>query len=344
MGIAGIIALESQTRCKFMEVTVMRLRTSIFFFLALMLSSLAVKAQQAAFPNKPIRVIVPTASGGASDLCMRAVAQAMQARLGQPLVIVNVTGATGNIGLNQVASAEPDGYTLVVPSSAGTANQVSRPKTSFDIENGLKPIGKICIATFTLVVSPNLGINTAEELVRYGKANPGKLSFGSQGYGSGNHLAGEMFAAATGIDMLHIPFRGEAPAAIEIGAGRVQMMFMAGAKPFIDGKLVVGLATTNKEPWPPMPNLQPIGKSVLPGFSYNGWNGLMAPPGTPDAVVRRLSRALVESLQDEKVRSLIQSMGNMPGAGTPDELAEQVRSDLVMFKNIVKERNLTFPD
>lgn len=322
----------------------MKFRKAELFFLVLMLSCLTVKAEPATFPNRPIRVIVPTASGGPSDLCMRAVAQAMQARLGQPLIIVNVTGATGNIGLSQVASVEPDGYTLAVPSSASTANLVSRPKTSFDIESGLKPVGKICNATFTLVVSPSLGINTAEELVRYGKANPGKLSFGSQGYGSGNHLAGEMFAAATGIEMLHVPFRGEAPAAMEIGAGRVQVMFMAGAKPFIDGHLVIGLATTNKEPWPPMPNLPPIGKSVLPGFSYNGWNGLMAPPGTPDAIVQRISKALMESLQDEKVRSLIQSMGNMPGAGTPEELGDQVRSDLIMFRKIVKERNLTFPD
>lgn len=301
-------------------------------------------AHAAAFPDMPIRVIVPTGSGGPSDLCMRAIAPVMQRQLGQPLVVENVTGATGNIGLARVASASADGYTVAVPSAGNTANFAARPASSFDVTGKLKPVGKICNSALTLVVSPGLGVKTVEELIRYGRANPGKLSFGSIGIGSSQHLVGEMFAAATGINMVHVPFRGEAPAAMEIKAGRVQLMFMAGAKPFIDSHLVVGLATTNQDTWAPIPNLPSLGKSVIPGFSYNGWNALMVPPGTPDAVVQKLSRALVETLKDDKVRSVILSMGNMPGTGTPTELAAQLKSDQSMFRKIIDDRHLVFPE
>jgi tripartite-type tricarboxylate transporter receptor subunit TctC len=307
---------------------------------------LTANAGAAAFPDKPIRVIVPTGSGGPSDLCMRAVAQAMQTRLGQTLIIENVTGATGNIGLARVATADPDGYTISVPSAGNTANFITRPSLSFDVEGKLKPVGKICVSGLSLVVSPKLHIKTAAELVQYGKAHPGSLSFGSIGSGSSQHLMAELFAAATGLNLIHVPFRGESAAASEIAAGRVSMMFMAGAKPFIDGGLVVGLATTNRDPWPPIPTLPPLGKSLpeLAGFSFNGWNGLMVPQGTPDAVVRKISDALQYALKDEKTRGIIMTMGNMPGAGTPEDLADQLRSDHALFRKIIDERKLTFEE
>ena len=298
----------------------------------------------AAFPEKSIRIIVPYGVGGPADLCVRAVAEAMYANLGQPIVIENISGATGNIGLERVATAAPDGYTIAQASAASTANLVARPKASFDIVSGLKPIGKVCVAAFTLAVSPKLGVKTVEEFIRYAKANSGKLSYGSIGYGSSQHLVAEMFAAMTGLDILHVPFRGEAAVAGEMAAGRIHMMFMAGAKPFLDGGLVIGLATTNRETWPPIPSLTPIGKSALPGFSYNGWNGLMAPKGTPDAIVKRLSDALAKALTDEKVRSVIRTLGNDVGAGTPEDLAAQIRWDLSNFKRIIDERHLSFPE
>jgi tripartite-type tricarboxylate transporter receptor subunit TctC len=196
-------------------------------------------AAAAAFPEKPIRIIVPTAVGGPSDLCIRAVADAMSASLGKPLVVENVTGATGNIGLERVAGAAPDGYTLSQASAANTANWAARPKASFDIVGGLKPVGKVCVAAFTFAVAPTLGVKTVEEFIRYARANDGKLAYGSIGHGSSQHLVGEMFAAATGLNLLHVPFRGESAAAPEIAAGRIHMMFMAGAKPFIDGGVFV---------------------------------------------------------------------------------------------------------
>jgi len=299
----------------------------------------------AAYPEKPIRIIVPTAIGGAADLCIRAVTDVMYANLGQPLSVENITGATGNIGLERVAASPPDGYVITQASAANTANLVARPRNSFDIVNGLIPIGKVCNAAFTLAVAPGLGVKTVEEFVQYAKAHNGKLSYGSIGYGSSQHLVAEMFVAMTGLDMTHVPYRGEPAVAAEMAAGRIHMMFMAGAKPFLDGKLVVGLATTNRETWIPIPSLPPIGKSAaLPGFSYNGWNGLMAPKGTPDAVVRRLSEALRRALADEKVRSTIRTMGNDVGPGTPEELAAQIATDMSKFKKIIDERHLVFPE
>ena len=319
-------------------------RATVSAFAAVALS-LAAAAQAAFFPDKPIRVIVPTAIGGPSDLCVRAVADAMRADLNQSLIVENITGATGNIGLERVGAAAADGYTLSQASAGNTANQAARPKAAYDIANNLKPVGKICQAAFSLVVAPALKVKSVDEFVRYAKTQQGKLSFGSIGHGSSQHLVGEMFAAQAGLDMLHVPFRGEALVAPEMAAGRIHLMFMAGGKPFIDGGLVVGLATTHRETWPPIPALPPIGKTAaLPGFSYNGWNGLLAPKDTPDDVVRRISAALVKALASENVRATIRALGNEPGAGTPEELAAQIRSDLANFRRIIDERKLTFPE
>jgi len=195
------------------------------------------------------------------------------------------------------------------------------------------------------VTSPKLGIKSVEAFVQYARTRQGKLSFASIGHGSSQHLVGEMFAAASGLDMTHVPYRGEALVAPEIASGRIHLMFMAGAKPFLDSGMIVGLATTNRETWAPIPDLPPIGKStVLPGFVYNGWNGLFAPKNTPDAAIQRVSVALVKALNDGKVRATIKALGLEPGAGTPQELAAQVRTDISKFRGIIEQRQLSFPE
>jgi tripartite-type tricarboxylate transporter receptor subunit TctC len=323
---------------------VIRVAPAVALAAALLLPGLYAAAATSVFPEKPIRIIVATGVGGPSDLCLRAAAEAMTGTLGQPIVVENISGATGNIGLQRVAGAAPDGYTLSQASAANTANQAARPAASFDIVNGLKPVGKVCVASFTLAASPTLGVKNIADFIRYAKANSGKISYGSIGHGSSQHLVAEMFGATLGINMLHVPFRGEPAVAAEMAGGRVEMMFMAGAKPFMDSALVVGLATTNRDPWPPIPELPPIGRSALPGFSYNGWNGLFAPKGTPDAIVQRVSDALARALTTDKVRAAIRALGNEPGAGAPDELAAQVKSDITKFRKIIDDRRLTFPE
>ena len=300
-------------------------------------------AQAQTYPERPIRIIVATVAGGVADVCIRAVAEPMRAALGQPFVIENITGATGDIGLRRAASAGADGYTLVQASAANTANQAARPKIAFDLAGELRPIGKCGVSAFTLAVAPGLGVKTTDELLQFAKRNPGKLVFGSIGHGSSQHLVAEMFAAVTHLEMVHAPYRGEAQAAQDMMAGRIQLMFMAGARTFIEAGKLIGLATTNAETWPSIPQLPPLSKT-LPGFVYNGWNGLLAPKGTPDAVVARLSAAMVRALDDDKVRSVLRGIGFEAGKGLPEDFAEQIRWDLSNFRRIIAERQLTFPD
>lgn len=303
-------------------------------------------ALAAGYPDKPIRVVVPTAPGGSSDLCMRAVTPLMNQQLGQSIVVENVTGATGSIGLERVANSAADGYSLAVPAGSNLTNALTRPKRAFDLLGRLQPIGKTCVTPLTLVVSPALGVDSVAQLVAYGRKNPGALSYSSNGMGSSQHLMMEIFIAATGLQMTHAPFRGESLAAPEIKAGRVSMAFLAGAKPFIDGGLVVPLATTNPGPWQPLPDLPALNSTLpeLAGVSFVGWSGLMAPMGSPPDVVRKLSAALQFALRDEQVRKLVIGMGNMPGAGTPEDFAEGLRSDAALFGNVIRQRNLTFDD
>lgn len=308
--------------------------------------SFPLSAAAAEFPDKPVRIIIPTAAGGPSDGCMRTIAPALQKHLGQNVVIENVTGATGNIGLAKVASASADGYTVALPSAGNSANFITRPKRSFDLEGQLVPIGTTCLTAHTLVVSPHLNIKTVAELVKYGKDHPGALTFGSIGAGSSQHLMAEIFAAATGLKLVHVPFRGESAAITEIAAGRVSMAFMAGAKPFIDGGLVVPLATTNAEHWPPQPELQSLRHALpeLANVSYNGWSGLMAPRGTPAAAVDKLGAALQAALQDKGVREGLIRIGSMAASGKAADLTRQLQFDTERFKRVIDERKLTFED
>lgn len=310
------------------------------------LSTATVVALAHPYPERPVRIIVPTASGGPSDACARVLSRTLQNSLGTSLVIDNVPGATGNIGLQRAAAAPPDGYTIAMPSAANSANFSARPARSFDLEASLVPIGVTCLTAHTLVVSPKLNIRSVPELVRYGRDNPGKLTFSSIGFGSSQHFMGELFASVTGIQMVHVPYRGEALAAPELASGRVSLAFMAGAKPFIDGQLVVPLATTNHATWAPLPDLPPLRTTMpeLAGFTYNGWNGLMAPVGTPPEIVRRLSDALQAAQRDEDTRASLNGLGAVPGTGTPQALRQQLQSDATLFRTIITERRLSFED
>jgi len=300
---------------------------------------------EATYPNKPITVIVPAAAGGGSDTCARAVAEKMRQALGTPVIVDNRAGATGDIGLRAVGSAAPDGYMLCNVSAANTANEAARPDKAYSVTGNLRPVGKVGVSAFTLVVAPSLGVKTVEDFIGYAKARPGKLCYGSVGPGSSQHLVMEMFCAAAGMQMTHVAYRGEIKAVPDLIEGNIHAMFMAGAKPFVSSGKVLGLATTNRTTWPSMPELRPIGDSeALKGFHYNGWNGLMVPVKTPDAIVRKLSSALVATLRDEPTITALRTASYEPGKGTPEDLADHIRAEVINFKRIIAERRLTFPD
>jgi len=251
-----------------------------------LLPAAASAAQDKDYPDKPIMLVVPTAAGGGLDISARAAAHHMKQTLGVPLIVDNRAGATGDIALRAVAGAAPDGYMATFTSAANSANEAARPGRSYPMSEKLRPVGKLGVSAFTLCVSRQLGVKTLEEFIAYTKARPGRVAYASVGHGSNHNLVMEMLCAAAGLDMIHVPYRGEVAAAPDLMEGSVQAMLMAGAKPYVSTGKVVGLATTNRTAWAAMPGLPPIASlASLSGFHYNGWNGLMVPLKTPDGVI-----------------------------------------------------------
>lgn len=299
---------------------------------------------QSEFPNKPIKIVCLTVPGGAADIAARLIAERLREILGVTVLVENQTGATGNIGLQTVARAQPDGYTLVFPSAAATANLASRPKQAFDLVNELRPVGKVGLAALSLVVPPNINVKSVEQFIEFAKGR-NDIAYGSIGHGSSQHLVMEMMCSMTGLNMIHTPYKGEGAVVNDITSGRLHAMFMIGAKPLIESGKVVGLATTHRTRWPTLPNLRPIGEiPALKGFWYNGWVGLMAPKGTPDEIIQKLGAATARSLEDERMRSGLRAAGYEPGLGNPAEMGEQLAWDVNNFRTIIAERKLVFPE
>jgi tripartite-type tricarboxylate transporter receptor subunit TctC len=298
-------------------------------------------ASAQAFPSKPVKIIVPFPPGGPADTAVRAVQPGMEKLLGQPIIIENMGGAAGSIGLNRVKQAEPDGYTLIQAASPHTTTAAVKPG-SIDLLRDFAPIGQTGNSTFTLVVSPSLGVQTLAELIARAKSKPGELKFGSVGNGSSQHLVAEMLIAATKIELTHVPYRGEAPSVPDLVTGRVDLMFMASAKQYIDGGQVIGIGVTAAEPWFNLPGIKPLSQQGLTGFVVDGWNGLMAPKATPPAVVAKLSDALSAALKADGAVRAFDAMGFKPGDGRPGPMAKQIEDDMRIFTTVIRERNLKF--
>jgi tripartite-type tricarboxylate transporter receptor subunit TctC len=308
--------------------------------LAALLAPFRAFAQQ--FPSKPIRIIVPFPPGGPADSAVRIAQPGMEKVLGQSLIIENVPGAAGGIGAVRVKQSEPDGYTVLQAASPHTTNAAIKPDGNVDLLRDFVPIGLTGISVYTLCASKALGVATFAEMVARAKAKPGELKIGSVGNGSAHHLIAEMLKSAAGIEVTHVPYRGEAPAIPDLIAGRIDLMFLTTAKPLIDGGQVVGLGHTGDGPWFNLPNIKPLTELGLRDFVVPGWNGLMAPKGTPPAAVAKLSEALSTALKSEAAVSAFNAMGFKPGGGTPEQMTRQIRRDMELFTRVIKERNLKF--
>jgi len=230
-----------------------------------------------AFPSKPIKVIVPFPAGGPADSAVRIAQPGMDKILGQSVIVENVVGAAGQIGAQRVRQAAPDGYTLLQAASPHTTNAAARPATNIDIRRDFIPIGVTGNSVYALCASNASGIKTLAELIARAKAKPGELKIGSVGVGSTHHLIAEALKAAAGVDITHIPYRGEAPAIPDLVAGRIDVMFLVTAKPLIDGGQVVGIAVSSAEPWFNLPGIKPFTELGYKDLVFYGWNGLMAP-------------------------------------------------------------------
>jgi tripartite-type tricarboxylate transporter receptor subunit TctC len=295
------------------------------------------------YPTKPLRIIVPFPPGGPADGLARIVGDKLAAALGQPVVIDNRPGAGGNIGMELGAKAAPDGHTLVLaPAGNLTVNPSLYRNVPYDVARDFAPITVIAAVPNVLVINPQVPAKDVGELIAYAKANPGRLNFASPGAGSGAHLAGELLKSSAGIDMVHVPFNGIAPAVTAVVAGDVQVMFAAApsALPLVTaGKLrAIGVASPKRIA--AAPALPTLDESGLAGFDVTSWYSLVAPAGTPPAVVDRLQKEIARALETPEAKAKLAGFGAEPIANSPAEFTAMIKSESAKWGKIVKDANI----
>jgi tripartite-type tricarboxylate transporter receptor subunit TctC len=294
---------------------------------------------QERWPSKPIRWIVPYAAGGFADLRARKLAVDLAKNLGQPVYIENRAGAGGVVGTDALAKAAPDGYTIGMGNLAALSVNVSlMKKLPYDPLKDVQPVVLVERSALIFTAGQGLPVNTVQEVIAYAKANPGKLGFGSSGVGGAHHLSGEMLKLRTGIDIVHVPYKGGAPAAADLIAGHLPMMFEMGyaAVPSIKGGKIRALAVTSAQRLPLLADVPTMAESGLPGFESYNWQGVVVPAGTPRAIVDRLNRELNAILALPEQREAIVSTASEVGGGTPEEFAELIRSETAKWAEVVK--------
>ena len=296
------------------------------------------------FPSKPLRIGVPFAPGGSTDIVARILADKLAGPLGQPVVVENRAGAAGNIGAEAVAKSPPDGYTLLMATTGVMAINNSLYKNmTYDAAKDLEPVSFTTSITNVLAVPVDLPAKNVAELVALAKAQPGKLSFASSGAGSSTHLSAELFKSMANIEVLHIPYKGSGQALIDLMAGRVSMIFdnMPSALPYIRGGKLRGLGVTGSKRSAAMPELPTISESGISGYESLSWSGIAVPSGTPKDVVQRLNREIGGVLSLGDVRQKLAEQGADPIGGAPEVFVEHVRVEREKWGRLIRERNIT---
>ena len=297
----------------------------------------------AQYPDKPIRMIVPFAAGGVTDTSGRVIAEALSRRLGQPIVVENKPGASGNIGTQMVVNAAPDGYTLVLGFD-GTL--VINPHVfadfPFDVTKELAPIGKIGDATLILVAHPSFPPKTLQELIAYSKKQPNGVSYGTSGVGGTPHIAGELLKIRTGANLTHIPYKGGGQAMTDALGGNVPLVYtaVAGALTHVKAGRLVPIAVSSAKRSPSMPEVPTFIESGVPDFEASSWVAVLAPAKTPRAIVDRLNRELNAVLTSPETVERLATLGIVATPGTPEQLAAQIRTDLAKYGGVVKAANI----
>lgn len=297
----------------------------------------AVTAQD--WPSRPIQVVVPYAPGGVTDLSARAVAQALSERLQQPVVVDNRPGAQGIVGVNHVKNATADGYTLAfVGSSAICVNQYVRESLPFDVKRDLEPVGIVGNAPLMMVVSPTLPVASVSEFLAYAKSHPGKVSFSSPGVGGSAHLYGAAMNKMAGVEMLHVPYKGGAPAMQAVLAGDVTMTFadLSFAESYVSSGRLAALAVSGAERWPSLSEVPTFKEADIP-INLVGWVGIMAPKGTPASIIAQVSAALGEVANDEAAREQLRRLGVAPTSGTSEDMRQMVGEGCLSWGQAVRE-------
>ena len=295
------------------------------------------------YPAKALRLIVPFPPGGPADVLARLVGDKLSASLGKAVVVDNRPGAGGNIGMELGARSAPDGYTLVLaPAGNLTVNPFLYRNVPYDVGRDFAPVTVIAAVPNVLVVHPSVPAKSVAELVRHAKAHPGTLNYSSPGNGSGAHLAGELFKSMTGVDIVHIPFNGIAPAVTAVVGGQVQMMFAGApsALPQIKAGRLVALGVASPKRIAAAPELPTLAESGLPGFDVTSWYSIVVPSGTPNDIIARLRSEIASALTQPDVQEKLAGLGAEPLGNTPAEFAAMLKVETAKWGKIVKDANI----
>ena len=296
-----------------------------------------------AYPNKPIRLIVPFAAGGTTDIVARVVAEGLGRELGQAVVVENRGGGGGSIGADALVRSAPDGYTLGVATvSTMATNPATNPKNPYNPLKDFAPITNMVNVPNVLTVNPAVPAKTMAEFIALLKANPGKYSYASSGAGGIGHLDGELFKSLTKTDMVHVPYRGSGPALNDVIAGQVNAQFdnLPSSMPHIQAGKLRALAVAAPKRLPTLPDVPTFSEGGLPEMDNMAWYGLVAPAGTPQAVIDRIHDATVKALKDPKIIQRLADGGSLVDGNTPAEYAAQIKRELELRQRIAKERNI----
>ena len=302
--------------------------------------SLAAHAQ---YPDKPIRLIVPFAPGGVTDTSGRVIAEALSKRLGQPIVVENKAGASGNIGTQQASQASPDGYTLVLGFD-GTLVINPHVFSNFpiDVMTDLAPVGMIGDATLILVAHPSFPAKTVPALIEHSKKQAGGLSFGTSGVGGTPHIAGELLKQRTGANLIHVPYKGGGPAMTDALGGQIPLVYtaVAGAVQHVKAGKLVGIAVSSKVRSPSLPDVPTFIEGGVAGFEATSWVAVLAPERTPRPVIEKLNRELKAVLMDQAIVEKLGTLGIVATPGSPEELSARMKADLAKYGAVVKAANI----
>ena len=295
------------------------------------------------FPNKPIKVIVPFPAGGSADVLARIVGEKLSSKWSQPVIVENRAGAGGNIGAEAVYRADPDGYTLLSSPPGPLSINLNLYKSLNYDPTRFVPITVLAIVPNVITARTDLPANSVRELIAYAKANPGKVVYASQGNGSTSHLSAQMFASMAGLDLVHVPYKGEGPALTDIVGGRVDIFIgnIAAALKFQQAGKVKFLGVANQRRSPVAPDIPTVTEAGLPGFIASAWFAMVAPPGTPNAFVQQLNAAVVEALRMPDVQKRYLDQGAEPVGNSTAEMAAFVKDEMARWQKVITSANVT---
>jgi tripartite-type tricarboxylate transporter receptor subunit TctC len=310
--------------------------------LSLLVISIAAGTSAADFPAKPIRMVVPYAPGGTSDILGRGLAARLSERLGTAVIVENKGGAGGSIGIETVVRSPADGYTLLLHSGAVAMEPVVKKSASYDVRKDLAPITTVVVGPFAVLVNPSVPAKSVAELIAYAKANPGKLNFGTPGPGTSVHLATELFKAMAGIDIVHVPYKGAAPALTAITSGEIQIVIdpLATAKTFAASGRVRALAVTTRERTDLWPELPTAAESGLRGYDTSVWYGMFAPAATPNEIVAKLNAEVRAVLGMPEMRDWLRKQGLVPIGDSPEEFRKKMAAEIDRWTRLVSDAGI----